>query len=321
MKTKTLFSMVIVMLLAFLIPVMGQIHAANAKYADGDYTVPFSVLKATSNEESATVEYMVSPAKVKMQNDKATVTVTLNNSSWWQSFQVQGRDVQVVSEANDRRVVKFDVADISQPVNAKIHIIVTGIPGFDYDNKYDIRLVFNTSSFPPAPVQTPVTPPAKETKPVTKPVTKPAAKPEVKPEVKQVQKPAGQKTEKPAEKTDVTKNEVAVNKSETASKSADTEKDEKTVSTSTEKGVSDETEDVSNDEEDELIASEEEKEEAADEEIETEIEEAAQEEAVAVEVSDEKDSSNTTLFIALAVGFAVVAGGIAYVAMKKRARK
>ncbi|WP_339251555.1 NEAT domain-containing protein [Sporosarcina sp. FSL W8-0480] len=310
MKTKILFSMVMAMLLALFIPISGQMHAAGSTHADGDYTVPFSVLKANSNEESATVEYMVSPAKVKMQNDKATVTVTLNNSSWWQYFKVQGKDVQVVSEANDKRIVKFDVVDISQPVNAKIHIIVTGIPGFEYDNTYDIRLVFNTSSIPAPPVEKPVTPPAKETKP------------EVKPEVKPVQKPAEQKTEKPAEKKEISKSEVAVNKTESASKT-ESEKDEEAEKPTTKESEvgTDETDDVLNDDESELIASEQDVEEAAEDEVETEIEETTQEEAVADEVADEKESSNTTLFIVLAMVFVVVAGGITFAVMKKRARK
>src|SRR5699024_3166467 len=33
-------------------------------------------------------------------------------------------------------------------LDAKVHIIVTGIPGFTYDNKYDIRFNFDTSDIP-----------------------------------------------------------------------------------------------------------------------------------------------------------------------------
>ena len=156
-------------------------------YADGEYSVPFTVLKDTGNEQSTTAEYMVSPAKVIVQNGKIYAVVTLNNSSWWQYFKVQAgggfADVQVVSNdtANDKRVVKFEVKDIEQLVNAKIHIIVTGIPGFTYDNKYDIRFKFNSSNIPLAPVaEKPATPPAP--KPTPKPV-QPTPKPTPKPSV------------------------------------------------------------------------------------------------------------------------------------------
>ncbi len=126
-----------------------QKRLRHQRYADGEYSVPFIVLKDTGNEQSATAEYMVSPAKVIVQNGKMHVVMTLNNSSWWQYFKVQSgggfTDVQVLSEdtANDKRVVKFEVKDIEQLVSAKIHVIVTGIPGFTYDNKYDIRFKFN----------------------------------------------------------------------------------------------------------------------------------------------------------------------------------
>ena len=309
MKTKTLFSMAIAFLLALYIPAMMPVHAAGATFADGDYSVPFTVLKDSGNEQSATADYMVSPAKVKIQNGKATVTVTLNNSSWWQYFKVQGKDVQVVSEANDKRVVKFDVADLSQPVNAKIHVIVTGIPGFDYDNKYDIRLSFNTSSIPAPPVEKPVTtPPAKETKPETKPEA--TKKPE--------EKPAQQKVEKPAEKKEASKSETAVNQTEKASKSESDKAAEKpsTKDTETEKN-----DDLAKVEDDEVVG-EEETEVLVEEEEETEeiaVEETDQEEVAADEIADEKE--NTILFVVLAVIFAILAGGITFAAVKKRARK
>lgn len=311
MKTKTLFSMAIAFLLALYIPAMMPMHAAGTTFADGDYTVPFTVLKESGNEQSATADYMVSPAKVKIQNDKATVTVTLNNSSWWQYFKVQGKDVQVVSEANDKRVVKFDVTDLRQPVKAKIHVIVTGIPGFEYDNKYDIRLSFNTSSIPAPPAEKPVTtPPVKETKPETKPEA--TKKPE--------EKPTQQKVEKPVEKKEVSKNETTV--TEKASKS-ESEKESKTEDASTTDVETDENVDAAKDEEDELgvedRADELAEEEEAAEEI--SIEETEQDEAVAEEVADEKGSSNTILFIVLAVIFAILAGGITFAAVKKRARK
>src|SRR5690625_134913 len=78
----------------------------------------------------------------------------LKNSSWWQYFKVASGnefiDVTEVSkdEANDTKVVQFEVDDIDAILDAKVHIIVTGIPGLDYDNKYDIRFNFDTSDIP-----------------------------------------------------------------------------------------------------------------------------------------------------------------------------
>lgn len=321
MNTKKRFSMMIAFLLAFSVIASMPLQASAANvFADGEYTVPFTVLKDTSNEVSTTADYMVSPAKVHMQNDKATVTVTLNNSSWWQYFKVNGRDVQVVSEntGTDKRVVKFDVADLNQLVNAKIHIIVTGIPGFNYDNEYDIRFKFNTASIPaPAPEKPVVTPPAKEEKPPVKP--KPEPKPEAKPETKPESKPVTKLEVKPESKPSDKKEEV----SKTEDKGLVVKKEEKIDSDKEAEEGKTETE-SSEVEEDEAV-----EENSADpenldiqEEVEVDEEPTIKESAVEEVDSDKDESSNTGLFITLAVVIiALIAGLAAYFASKKRARK
>lgn len=207
MKKNTIGLIAMLFMLLLIVPSLAPQKATAASlYADGEYTVPFSVLKDTGSEPSATAEYVVSPAKLIVQNGKMHVIMTLNNSSWWQYFRVNGADVQVVSEdtANDKRVVKFEVKDLTQLVGAKIHIIVTGIPGFTYDNKYDIRFKFNSSNIPLAPVPekpapTPTIKPTASEKATTTPPQKPTdTKEDKKPEV----------TPKAEEKTVVPKEEV-----------------------------------------------------------------------------------------------------------------
>ncbi|WP_340084730.1 NEAT domain-containing protein [Siminovitchia sp. FSL H7-0308] len=141
-----------------------QPHAAkaNSKYAVGEYDLPFTILKDTSDEPSMTNDYIKSPAKLIVeQNGEMHVVMTLNNSSWWQYLKVQTTqpgsfqdnnfvDATVISEdkASDTRVVTFKVQDIEQVLNAKIHVIV---PMIHYDNKYDIRFQFDASGIPLAP--------------------------------------------------------------------------------------------------------------------------------------------------------------------------
>ena len=155
--TISIFS-ILFFLFTVLLTITPPKAAAASTYADGEHTLPFIVLKDSGNEQSATAEYVVSPAKLVVENGKMHVVMTLNNSSWWQYFKVQSggafTDVQVLSEnkANDKRIVKFAVQDIEQLVSAKIHVIVTGIPGFSYDNKYDIRFKFTSTNIPLAPV-------------------------------------------------------------------------------------------------------------------------------------------------------------------------
>lgn len=132
---------------------------AAPTYAVGTYDLPFEVLKDNADEISATSDYMVSPAKLIVADGSMHVEVTLNNSTWWQYFKVQTAsgsfvDVTTLSEDVDSntRIVQFAVEDISALLFAKIHIIVTGIPGFEYDNTYDIRFKFDASNVPLAQV-------------------------------------------------------------------------------------------------------------------------------------------------------------------------
>ncbi len=150
------------------------------KYKDGEYHLPFTVLQASKNETSVAHSYLDPTALLIVKNGEYTVRTTLNNSSWWQYFKTETAsgsfaDVKVISKnkADDTSVVEFKVKDIDQILNAKIHVIVTGIPGFDYDNKYDIRFSFDTSSMSPGtgpkPNPEPTLPPPVVPKPVPEP--------------------------------------------------------------------------------------------------------------------------------------------------------
>ena len=250
MKKNPISLIAMLFMLLMIVPTFApQKAAAASPYANGEYSVPFSVLKDTGSEPSATAEYVVSPAKLIVQNGKMHVVMTLNNSSWWQYFKVNGAEVQVVSEdkTNDKRVVKFEVKDLTQLVGAKIHIIVTGIPGFTYDNKYDIRFKFNSSTIPSAPVaekpaptpaSTPTPKPAESGKVTTTPSPKPAdtkevKKPEVTPKVEEKPAPSkegavSQKTEEPAvEKEHVSTEAVELTESVDAEASVNEESAEK----------------------------------------------------------------------------------------------
>lgn len=129
-------------------------NEAAAAYQEGEYSVPFQVLKPASDEISATSDYIVSPAKIRIEQGRMSAEVTLKNSAWWHEFKVHSsgssQDVKVISEDEEAgtRLVQFPIEDLDQPLHAFIHIIVTGIPGFEYDNQYDIRFQFDSSQIP-----------------------------------------------------------------------------------------------------------------------------------------------------------------------------
>ena len=132
----------------------GETEKPDVKYKDGEYTLPFEVWQANKDETSVADSYLEKPAKLIVKDGKYTVETTLINSSWWQYFKVATKDgfvdVSEVSKdvAEDTSVVEFTVEDIDEILDAKVHIIVTGIPGFEYDNKYEIRFNFDTSNIP-----------------------------------------------------------------------------------------------------------------------------------------------------------------------------
>lgn len=118
---------------------------AAAKYKDGEYSVPFTILKGDSDDRSMTNDYVTTPAKLIVKDGKNTIQIAIKNSSWWQFFKLNGADGTVISKDDgaDTEVVQFVVDDLEQTVPSNIHVIV---PDIDYDNKYNIRFKFDTSN-------------------------------------------------------------------------------------------------------------------------------------------------------------------------------
>lgn len=139
---KTFKKLAVLLIAVFSLSLFNGVQNAEAAYADGEYTLPFTILQGNSNEQSKTNDYVVSPAKLIVKNGKYTVQMTLKNSSWWKSFTVESKPVKVISDSNDKRVVQFEVSDVNKLVKGHIHIVV---PDINYDSSYDIRLQFDTS--------------------------------------------------------------------------------------------------------------------------------------------------------------------------------
>lgn len=157
---KQLFIYLAALLVVFtVIPVSYASDALEAA-TDEALEVSIEVLKDDSDEISATSRYISDTAQLVAEDGKTYVIATLNSAAWWQSFKTQTvqpgsfsddnfAEVEVLSEdvEENTRVVKFEVPDPSQILNAKIHIVVTGVPGLgDYENSYDIRLKFSNNN-------------------------------------------------------------------------------------------------------------------------------------------------------------------------------
>lgn len=131
--------------------VFTSVSFASNSYADGDYSVDYTILKADNDSASMANDYFLKPAKLSVNNGQMKVQIELKNSSWIKSLEVGGVVPTVVSEdtANDRRVVEFAVSDLSQPIESKMHIKFK-TPDLDYDNHYTVRFAFDDSSLPNA---------------------------------------------------------------------------------------------------------------------------------------------------------------------------
>ena len=148
MRKLTKFFIPVLLAVLVLLPVtQADQVAAASKYEEGEYALPFNVLKENSDETSIAADYMDSPAQLIVKDGKNLVQVKLTNKSYWQSFSVSSSNVETITDGADTRLVQFEVGDLDQLVTANMHIIVEDI---DYDSKYNVRLQFDTSNIPGA---------------------------------------------------------------------------------------------------------------------------------------------------------------------------
>ncbi|WP_042429631.1 NEAT domain-containing protein, partial [Geomicrobium sp. JCM 19039] len=129
-------------------PALNQVASAQEAIPDGSYEVDFSVLKDGTDEVSVMDDYTKKPAVLHVNQGSYTIDLTIKNANWYEDFTVQGDRPQVISEnpeANER-TVQFQTDDPSSKTDAWVHIIVTGIPSFNYDNMYDVQIDFDVDS-------------------------------------------------------------------------------------------------------------------------------------------------------------------------------
>ncbi len=119
---------------------------------DGEYSIPFKVLKDKTDEESRMNTYMVNPGVLKVENGKKKAVVTLTDNASIKNFQTEKDgsfvDAKVVSEDKEKntRVVEFEVDNLSKKLNAKIFIEVASK---NYKQTHELQLQFNQEKLVP----------------------------------------------------------------------------------------------------------------------------------------------------------------------------
>ncbi|XOQ13245.1 MAG: heme uptake protein IsdC [Shouchella clausii] len=138
----------LLLVFATVLPTFANIaSAASEPLQNGTYEIPFKVLKNGTDETSVMDGYTKKPATLYVKDGSYEIDMTLTNSNWYQDFKVEGAQPETISEdtGKNERVVRFPVSQLDEKLDAYVHIIVTGIPGFEYDNKYDVQIAFDVN--------------------------------------------------------------------------------------------------------------------------------------------------------------------------------
>lgn len=141
-----------------LVPIVpsSSVQAQNNEkvvYQDGEYDLPVEIWKSDKDEISSANRFMQPIGKLFVNNGDYTVQLTLKDSNYWQSLQVQSGsdfiDVDIVDENEESktRVVQFQVDNLNELLPAKAHIAVPDV----YDMVHEVRFKFDVSKIPLAP--------------------------------------------------------------------------------------------------------------------------------------------------------------------------
>lgn len=118
-----------------------QSVAANER----TYDTEIKIYKDQKDEPSMVSQYIKNP-KVAIENGKNIVTVTLQDSDYFQYLRIEDKnqpgvfhDVEVLSEdkrKNGTKVVQFEIGEFEKKHNMQMHIL---IPAIGYDHKYQVQ--------------------------------------------------------------------------------------------------------------------------------------------------------------------------------------
>jgi heme uptake protein IsdC len=147
-KSRLLQSLLITVLCILTLLIMPKAEAAS-DLADGTYTLSYTITKAENDSVSMANDYFEKPATLFVKNGQIDMQIAINHSKWVTQFKVPDKasfvDAKIISSdsAADKRVVRFQVNDLSKPIISKIHVTVESI---DYDHDYTIRFVVDEKS-------------------------------------------------------------------------------------------------------------------------------------------------------------------------------
>ncbi|MEK4889915.1 NEAT domain-containing leucine-rich repeat protein [Bacillus sp. FSL M7-0996] len=122
-----------------------EANQSVAAASDRTYDTEIKIYKDQKDEPSMVSQYIKNP-KVAIEDGKKIVTVTIQDSDYFQYLRIEDRnqpgvfhDVKVLSEdkrKNGTKVVQFEIGEFEQKHNIQMHIF---IPAIGYDHKYQVQ--------------------------------------------------------------------------------------------------------------------------------------------------------------------------------------
>ena len=122
-----------------------EANQSLAAASDRTYDTEIKIYKDQKDEPSMVSQYIKNP-KVAIADGKKIVTVTMQDSDYFQYLRIEDRnqpgvfhDVKVLSEdkrKNGTKVVQFEIGEFEKKHNMQMHIL---IPAIGYDHKYQVQ--------------------------------------------------------------------------------------------------------------------------------------------------------------------------------------
>ncbi|KAA0820940.1 NEAT domain-containing leucine-rich repeat protein [Bacillus sp. AY2-1] len=122
-----------------------EANQSVAAASDCTYDTEIKIYKDQKDEPSMVSQYIKDP-KVTIAAGKKIVTVTMQDSDYFQYLRIEDRnqpgvfhDVKVLSEdkrKNGTKVVQFEIGEFEKKHNMQMHIL---IPAIGYDHKYQVQ--------------------------------------------------------------------------------------------------------------------------------------------------------------------------------------
>ncbi|MEI5913475.1 NEAT domain-containing leucine-rich repeat protein [Bacillus albus] len=149
MKALVVATTLVIPFAAYSTPALAAIkieaNQSVAAASDRTYDTEIKIYKDQKDEPSMVSQYIKNP-KVAITDGKKIVTVTVQDSDYFQYFRIEDKnqpgvfhDVKVLSEdkkKNGTKVVQFEIGEFEKKHNMQMHIL---IPAIGYDHKYQVQ--------------------------------------------------------------------------------------------------------------------------------------------------------------------------------------